>query len=90
MPFYLILLVTMLTHVAFKGSKVLISLYAIELGANPLLERVVLRETVQQGGHPPREMLHPPELRSIIFVLIPINTGTPSGFKIPARQPEDS
>lgn len=37
MPFYLILLVTMLTHVAFKGSKVLISLYAIELGANPLV-----------------------------------------------------
>ena len=40
MPFYLILLVTMLNHVAFKGSKVLISLYAIELGANPLVIRI--------------------------------------------------
>jgi len=36
MPIYLIVLVTVLTHTSFKGSKVLISLYAIELGANPL------------------------------------------------------
>lgn len=35
MGFYLIVLVTVLTHTSFKGSKVLISLYAIELGANP-------------------------------------------------------
>src|SRR2546430_7645358 len=33
---YLIVLVTVLTHTSFKASKVLISLYAIELGANPL------------------------------------------------------
>jgi len=36
MPIYLIILVTVLTHTSFKGSKVLISLYAIKLGANPL------------------------------------------------------
>ncbi|HSN42116.1 MAG TPA: MFS transporter [Burkholderiales bacterium] len=36
MPIYLIILVTVLTHTSFKGSKVLISLYAIELDANPL------------------------------------------------------
>ena len=36
MPIYLIILVTVLTHTSFKGSKVLISLYALELGANPL------------------------------------------------------
>jgi MFS family permease len=36
MPIYLIILVTVLTHTSFKGSKVLISLYAMELGANPL------------------------------------------------------
>lgn len=35
MAVYLIILVTVLTHTSFKGSKVLISLYAIELGANP-------------------------------------------------------
>lgn len=35
MGFYLIVLVTVLTHTSFKGSKVLISLYAIDLGANP-------------------------------------------------------
>lgn len=35
MGVYLIILVTVLTHTSFKGSKVLISLYAIELGANP-------------------------------------------------------
>ena len=37
MPFALILLVTALTHISFKGSKVLMSLFAIELGANPLV-----------------------------------------------------
>jgi len=36
MTFYLIVLVTVLNHIAFKGSKVLISLYALELGASPL------------------------------------------------------
>jgi len=36
MPVYLIILVTVLTHTSFKGSKVLIALYAIKLGANPL------------------------------------------------------
>ena len=35
MSIYLIVLVTVLTHTSFKGSKVLISLYAMELGANP-------------------------------------------------------
>ncbi|MBI4195331.1 MAG: MFS transporter [Betaproteobacteria bacterium] len=35
MAFYLIVLVTVLTHTSFKGSKVLISLYALDLGANP-------------------------------------------------------
>ncbi|HEY0338439.1 MAG TPA: MFS transporter [Burkholderiales bacterium] len=33
---YSIVLVTVLTHTSFKGSKVLVSLYAIDLGANPL------------------------------------------------------
>jgi len=37
MAFWLILLVTALTHISFKGSKVLMSLFAIELGANPFL-----------------------------------------------------
>jgi MFS family permease len=36
MAFYLVVLVTVLTHTSFKGSKVLISLYAIEFGATPL------------------------------------------------------
>jgi MFS family permease len=36
MAFYLIVLVTIINHVAFKGSKLLITLFAIELGANPL------------------------------------------------------
>ncbi|HXF65817.1 MAG TPA: MFS transporter [Burkholderiales bacterium] len=35
MAFYPVVLVTVLNHVAFKGSKVLISLFAIELGASP-------------------------------------------------------
>ena len=37
MSFWMILLVTALTHISFKGSKVLMSLFAIELGANPFL-----------------------------------------------------
>src|SRR5262245_26452660 len=37
MPFLFILAVTLLIHTSFKGSKVLLSLYAIELGANPFL-----------------------------------------------------
>jgi MFS family permease len=36
MNFYVIVLLSVLTHTSFKGSKMLISLYAIELGANPL------------------------------------------------------
>ena len=36
MIFYLIVATTVLNHVAFRGSKVLVSLYALELGANPL------------------------------------------------------
>lgn len=35
MSFYVIVALTVLNHIAFKGSKVLISLYAMELGANP-------------------------------------------------------
>ncbi len=35
MIFYVIVMTTVLTHIAFKGSKVLIALYAMELGANP-------------------------------------------------------
>lgn len=37
MPLLFVLLLMMLNHVAFKGSKVLISLFAIELGASPLV-----------------------------------------------------
>ncbi len=36
MTFYAIVVTTVLNHIAFKGSKVLVSLYAIDLGANPL------------------------------------------------------
>ena len=36
MPVYVVVLLTVLTHTSFKGSKVLISLYALELGASPL------------------------------------------------------
>jgi MFS family permease len=35
MTVYLIVLVTLLTHTSFKGSKMLIALFAIDLGANP-------------------------------------------------------
>ena len=35
MTVYGVILMTMLTHSAYKGSKVLISLYALELGAQP-------------------------------------------------------
>jgi MFS family permease len=34
---YLILFITVLNHASFKGSKVLISLFAIDLGANPFM-----------------------------------------------------
>jgi MFS family permease len=34
--FYLVLLVTLLNHISFKGSKILISLFAIDLGATPM------------------------------------------------------
>jgi MFS family permease len=34
--FYIVMLVTVLNHISFKGSKVLITLYALDLGANPL------------------------------------------------------
>ncbi len=36
MIFYAIVATTVLNHIAFRGSKVLASLYALELGANPL------------------------------------------------------
>jgi MFS family permease len=36
MAFYLILLVTLLNHISFKGSKILITLFAIDLGATPM------------------------------------------------------
>jgi len=36
MAFYLILLVTLLNHISFKGSKILITLFAINLGATPM------------------------------------------------------
>lgn len=36
MAFYVVMLVTVLNHISFKGSKVLITLYALDLGANPL------------------------------------------------------
>ena len=34
MGFYVIVVLTVLNHIAYKGSKMLISLYAIELGAS--------------------------------------------------------
>ena len=37
MGFYVIVVLTVLNHIAYKGSKMLISLYAIELGATPLV-----------------------------------------------------
>ena len=37
MPFLAILLLILLTHTAFKGSKVLVTLFAIELGATPFV-----------------------------------------------------
>lgn len=36
MAFYLVLAVTLLNHISFKGSKILISLFAIDLGATPM------------------------------------------------------
>ena len=36
MGFYVIVALTVLNHIAYKGSKMLISLYAIDLGATPL------------------------------------------------------
>ena len=36
MGFYVIVALTVLNHIAYKGSKMLISLYAIDLGASPL------------------------------------------------------
>ena len=41
-PFLLVLLMTVMNHVAFKGSEVLISLFAIELGARPFLIGVLV------------------------------------------------
>lgn len=35
MPFALIILVALLNHSSFKGNKVLMSLFAIDLGASP-------------------------------------------------------
>ena len=42
MIFYLIILATLLNQVAFKGSKVLMSLYAMKLGADPFLVGVLI------------------------------------------------
>ena len=42
MIFYLVIFATLLNHVAFKGSKVLMSLYAMHLGANPFLVGVLI------------------------------------------------
>ena len=36
MVIYLVVLLTVLTHTSYKGSKVLVSLYALDLGASPL------------------------------------------------------
>lgn len=36
MGFYVIVVLTVLNHIAYKGSKMLLSLYAIDLGASPL------------------------------------------------------
>jgi MFS family permease len=36
MGFYVIVALTVLNHIAYKGSKMLVSLYAIDLGASPL------------------------------------------------------
>ena len=36
MAFFVVMLITVLNHISFKGSKVLITLYALDLGANPL------------------------------------------------------
>ena len=37
MGFYVIVAMTVLNHIAYKGSKMLLSLYAIDLGASPLV-----------------------------------------------------
>ena len=41
MAIYIIVALTVLTHTSFKGSKVLISLYALDLGASPLVVGVL-------------------------------------------------
>ena len=35
MSFYLVVALTVLNHIAYKGSKMLVSLYAIDFGATP-------------------------------------------------------
>ncbi len=42
MFFYVIIILTVLNHIAFKGSKVLISLYAMQLGADPFIVGVII------------------------------------------------
>jgi MFS family permease len=42
MIFYLVIAATVVNQIAFKGSKVLISLYAIHLGANPFVGGVLI------------------------------------------------
>ena len=42
MAIYLIVLVSTLTHVAFAGSRVVVSLYALELGANQMIIGVLM------------------------------------------------
>jgi MFS family permease len=39
---YIIIIVTVLNHIAFRGSKVLISLYAMQLGADPFIVGVII------------------------------------------------
>src|SRR5918992_4758425 len=41
MAIYLVVLLTVLTHTSYKGSKVLISLYALDLGATPATVGVI-------------------------------------------------
>jgi MFS family permease len=42
MIFYLVIVATVLNQIAFKGSKVLMSLYAMELGADPFIVGVLI------------------------------------------------
>ena len=39
MTFRILVILVVLNHIAYKGSKVLIALYAMELGAEPTVRR---------------------------------------------------